>query len=47
MFVITLYAKNAQDFRMMAFSKGFLAFFAKQALQCLNKCKFDFLTRSC
>ena len=29
MFVITLYAKNAQDFRMMAFSKGFLAFFAK------------------
>ena len=47
MFIISLIAKNAQDFQLMAFSIGFLAFLCQtQAMQCLNRYKFDFLTRS-
>ena len=47
MFVISLTAKNAQDFRLIAFYIGFLAFFCQtQALQCLDRYKYYLFTRS-
>ena len=40
-----LLQKSAQDFRLMAFSIGFLTFFCQtQVLQCLNRYKHDLLT---